>query len=250
MRCVDDHYPLINSVYLEGMLNRPDNRDERWCAHSLIRIHNTTIRALNAAWNQAVLVQPLTQEAENFLFFNKQLCFALHRHQHFLDEYLLRRFESMLNRPTAVEGISETSRTFILGLDAFQQYLFTTEPAEYDGATLRLIINSFGPGLVQFLHGQIRMLTDLGIAGSHASVKAWKESWRSVIRQADLYSWGPWMLGCYDSAFEVDGEKERPREFSWARRVVIRSWYARKYSVAWRFCPSDFVGSKRHFLSV
>ncbi|KAK5445335.1 hypothetical protein LTS15_010116 [Exophiala xenobiotica] len=245
-RFADDHYPLITTIHPETVPESvPKNHAALWCARQMAQIHNTIIRALNASWNHAVSIQPSTQEAADFLFFNQQICSTLEHHHKAEDDYLFPTIEKMLNRPGAMEGNSKGHESFAEGLAIYQKYVFLTKPSEFNGITLRHIIESFAPDMIQHLHDEIPTFVSLHRLDSKALMRVWKHAEHLATKDTDLYAVAPWMLGCQDKSFTIDGHKPDFPELPWILEVVARSWFARKYAGAWNFCPSDLSGRRR-----
>ncbi|KAK5261066.1 hypothetical protein LTR20_007683 [Exophiala xenobiotica] len=248
-RFADDHYPLITTIRPETVPESvPKNHAALWCARQMAQIHNTIIRALNASWNHAVSIQPSTQEAADFLFFNQQICSTLEHHHKAEDDYLFPTVEKMLDRPGAMEGNSKGHESFAEGLAIYRKYVFLTKPSEFNGVTLRHIIESFAPDMIQHLHDEIPTLVGLHRLDSKALMRVWKHAEHLATKDTDLYAVAPWMLGCQDRSFTIDGHKPDFPELPWILEVVARSWLARKYAGAWKFCPSDLNGRRRQII--
>lgn len=211
----------------------------------MAQIHNTIIRALNASWNHAALVQPDTVQAADFLFFNQQLFTMLDHHHKVEDDFLFPEIERMLDQPRAMEVNTKAHESFAEGLTIFEKYVFHTKPAEFNGLTLQHIIESFAPGLIQHLHEEIPALVNLHVLDSAALLKVWKEAGRRVTKDADLYTSGPWTLGCQDKSFTIDGEKPDFPDMPWVVEAAVKTWHGKRYTGAWKFCPSDLSGRRR-----
>ncbi|KIW94935.1 uncharacterized protein Z519_04915 [Cladophialophora bantiana CBS 173.52] len=245
-RYVDDHYPLITTTHLENIpASVPKDHPAFWCARQMAQIHNTIIRALNASWNQAVMVQPDTQEAADFLLFNQLLFNTLNHHHHVEDDYMFPTMEKLLGRPGAMEANTKGHDSFAEGLTVFQKYVFITKPAEYNGVTLRHIIESFAPNLIQHLHDEIPTLANLHVSDGKELMKIWKHAEHIATKDNSLYTDAPWTLGCQDKSFTIDGEKCGFPDVPWVIEAVIRNWHAKKHAGAWKFCPSDLSGKRR-----
>jgi len=210
----------------------------------MAQIHNTMIRALNASWNHAASVQPSTQEAVDFLLFNQQLFTTLDHHHKLENEYLFPKIEEMLNRPGAMEEHTKGRAAFGQGLTVFQKYVFMTKASEYHGATVRHIIESFAPSLIQHLHDEITALVGLHMLDSTRLLRAWKEA--GLATNAAAFS--RWTLGCQDRSFTIDGEKGALPNVPWIIETLVRKWHAKKYAGAWKFCPSDLSGTRRQLI--
>ncbi|EHY60791.1 hypothetical protein HRR83_000558 [Exophiala dermatitidis] len=245
-RFVDDHYPLITTIHPETVpASVPKNHSALWCARQMAQMHNTIIRALNASWNHAVYVQPNTQEASDFLLFNRQLCKTLDQHHRVEDHYLFPQIHKLQGRPGAVEENSKGHESFTEGLAIFQNYLAITKPSEYRGPTFRHILESFAPDLIQHLHDEIATIVSLYVLDSRALMKIWKRAERLATKDLDLYDDAPWFLGCQDRTFTIDGVKGDFPGGPWIIEALVRKWHFRKHAGAWKFCPSDLSGRRR-----
>ncbi|EXJ81789.1 hypothetical protein A1O1_07854 [Capronia coronata CBS 617.96] len=251
LRFVDDHYPLITTVHQNTVpASGHKGHSASWCARQMAQIHNTIIRALNASWNHAVLVQPCTQEASDFLHFNQRLMRTLNQHHHVEDNYLFPEIEKLLGRPGAMEENMKGHESFAEGLTLFEKYLSVTKPSEFCGLTFRHIIESFAPSLIQHLHDEITSLANLDVPEPNALKKIWRHAERLAIKDANLYRDLPWYLGCQDRTFTIDGIRGDFPAGPWILEALIRNWHSRKHAGAWRFCPSDLSGRRRQLLVV
>lgn len=245
-RYADDHYPLISTIHPENVpASVPKKHSALYCARQMAQIHNTIIRALNSSWNHAVSVKPNTQEASDFLLFNQQIFSTLDHHHKVEDDYMFPEIEALLHRPGAMEVNAKGHESFAEGLAIFQKYVFVTKASEYNGVTLRHIIEAFAPDLIQHLHDEIPTLASLHVLDSSALMKVWKEAEHRTLKDQNLYSDAPWTLGCQDKSFMIDGEKCGFPDVPWILEVVIRNWHAKRHAGAWRFCPSDLCGRRR-----
>lgn len=244
-RFVDDHYPLITTIHPETVPISATDHTALWCARQMAQIHNTIIRALNASWNHAPLVQPDTQEASDFLLFNQQLFNTLDHHHHVEDDYMFPAIEKLLDRPCAMEENTKGHDSFAEGLAIFQKYVFVTKSSEYNGVTLRHIIESFAPALIQHLHDEIPTLVNLHVLDSKELMKVWKHAEHIATKDNSLYMDAPWTLGCQDSAFLIDGKKCEFPNIPWMAGAMIRTWHAKRHAGAWSFCPSNLCGKRR-----
>ncbi|EXJ76909.1 hypothetical protein A1O3_10066 [Capronia epimyces CBS 606.96] len=250
-RFIDDHYPLITTIHPETVpASVPKSHSALWCARQMAQIHNTIIRALNASWNHAISVQPCTREAGDFLFFNQQLCKTIVRHHHVEDEYLFPEVDKLQGQPGGTQGNRKDHESFAAGLAVFQKYVFITKSSEFCGLTVRHIIESFAPSFIQHLHDEIPTLVNLHVLDSAALMKTWKHANHLATKDAELYNDGPWLLGCQDNAFTIDGIKNDFPGGFWVTGAVIRTWHARKHAGAWKFCPSDLSGRRRQLAVV
>jgi len=211
----------------------------------MAQIHNTSIRAINSSYNNSLSIQPSTQEAEDFLLYNQQIATFLAHYHHVEDAYLFPEIERLLGKPGAMEENKAGHEKFMEAFHVFEKYVFRTTAAEYNGLTLRHIIESFAPDLIKHLHDEIPTLVSLHVLNGKDLMKAWKEAEHRATKNIDLNSGAPWILGCQDRGFEIDGEKCTFPGMPWAAASLVRHWHARKHKGAWRYCPSDLNGARR-----
>ena len=246
-RYADDHYPLITSILNESVPSTvPRTHAALWSARRMAEIHNTIIRALNSSWNHATSVKP--SEVEDFLQFNQIIFRTLDHHHKVEDEYMFPAYEKLLARPGAMEENVKGHESFAEGLAIFQKYVFITKPDEFNGTTFRHIIESFAPELIQHLHDEIPTLAGLHVLKSEDLIKIWKRAEHIATKDSDLYTDLPWILGCQDRSFVIDGEKTTFPGAPWILETVVRNWHARKHAGVWRYCPSDLHGHRRQIV--
>ncbi|KAJ9605563.1 hypothetical protein H2200_010220 [Cladophialophora chaetospira] len=245
-RYVDDHYPLITTIRTENIPSSVSkDHSAFWCARQMAQIHNTIIRALNASWNHSISVKPDTQEAADFLLFNQQLFHTLDHHHHVEDDYMFPAFEKLLGQPCAMEENTKGHESFAEGLAIFRKYVSVTKSSEFNGVTLRHIIEAFAPNLIQHLHDEIPTLVNLHVLDSKELMKIWKHAEHMATKDNSLYTDAPWTLGCQDKSFLIDGQKGDFPGVPWVAEALIRNWHAKKHAGAWSFCPSDLSGRRR-----
>lgn len=245
-RFVDDHYPLITTIHPETVpASVPKNHSALWCARQMAQVHNTVIRALNASWNHAIFVQPSSQEARDFLLFNQQLLKMLNHHHQLEDNYLFPEIERLQCRPGCMEESQRGHESFAEGLAIFGEYLSAATPSKFCGLTFRRIIESFAPNLIQHLHDEIPTLVKLHVLDSRALMRIWRSANHLATKDADLYNDLPWLLGCQDRTFAIDGIKGDFPGGHWIVEALVRNWHAKKHAGIWRFCPSDLSGRRR-----
>jgi hypothetical protein len=244
-RYADDHYPLITTINPDAVPSSvPRNHTAFFAARQMAQIHNTLIRALNASWNHATSIHD-AESAADFLFFNQMLFKTLDHHHHVEDDYMFGAIEALLGRPGAMEENTKGHESFADGLAVFEKYIFVTKPSEFNGTTFRHIIESFAPNLIQHLHDEIPTLLSLHVVDSKELMKIWKKAEHIATKDAQLATDAPWLLGCQDKSFIIDGQKCTFPDMPWMIEAVIRNWNAKKHAGAWRFCPSDLSGKRK-----
>ncbi|RMZ78891.1 hypothetical protein DV738_g3700, partial [Chaetothyriales sp. CBS 135597] len=247
-RYVGDHYPLIRTISPHLIpAHVAKDHSAIFCARSMAQMHNTVIRAINSSYNHALAVR--FEDADDFLFFNKQLCAMIRHHQTTTDTYLFPAIEKLLLSKTGGDmnissKIAEHER-FMHSFKLFEAYVQRTKPAEYVGRTFRHLIESFAPRLIQHLHDEIPVLTSAWVLDSGELMKAWKKSHEKASRRAGSQVQACWVLGCQDRSFQVDGRAcEFPNVTGLVHWLVGRL-YGKKHERAWRWCPSDLQGRRR-----
>jgi hypothetical protein len=249
-RWADDHYPLITTIHPENVpASVSRHHSVFFCARQMAQIHNTIIRALNSSWNHAPSVKPSTQAAADFLLFNQRLFTTLDHHHKVEDDYMFPAIEKLLGRPGAMEENVKGHQSFAEGLAIFQKYISVTKSDEFNGTTLRHIIEAFAPELIQHLHDEIASLMGLHVLDSAELMKIWKHAEHLAFKVTDLYFDVPWSLGCQDKSFTIDGVKCTVHSSHWMLEAVVRNWHARRHAGAWKFCPSDLHGHRRQIMA-
>lgn len=103
--------------------------------------------------------------------------------------------------------------------------------------------------LVQHLHGEVSDLNALvsdGVLTPNHLARIWSKAADTMSAHLGLYTDAALLVGCHDRDFTVNGhraDQEYPR-LSMGTTTMIKKWHSRKYSGAWRFCPSDFSGKR------
>lgn len=212
----------------------------------MAQIHNSFIRAINSSYNHCLAVLPSTQEAADFLLFNQQIALCLDHHHHVEDDYMFPEIEKLLGKPGAMSENVAGHEKFMEAFHVFEKYVTRTTADEYNGLTLRHIIESFAPDLVKHLHAEISTLVALHVVkNERALLKIWKHAEHLATKDADLYLNAPFMLGCQDKEFEIDGERCTFPDMPWAIESMVRNWTSWRHGGAWKYCPSDLQGRRR-----
>lgn len=155
-------------------------------------------------------------------------------------------YEKLLKRPGAMDENVAGHEKFMEGFHVFVKYVNKTSADEYNGLTLRHIIESFGSDLVRHLHEEIPTLVGLHVVDDERALKRiWKHAEHLATKDADLYLNAPFMLGCQDKEFEIDGEKSTFLNMPWAVEAIVRNWTSCRHRGVWKFCPSDMQGRRK-----
>ena len=151
-----------------------------------------------------------------------------------------------MSEPGALHSNTEQHESFMDGLTVFTKYVTTTTSSGYNGLTLRHIIESFAPKLIEHLHDEIpSLLSTHIIEDEKALMNVWTQASAMAQKDSDLYVAGPFFLGCQDKTFRIDGMEGDFPGVPWVLETVVRGWYARRHAGAWRFLPSDLNGRRR-----
>jgi hypothetical protein len=245
---MDDHFPLITTLNLQEELpsHIPSTHKSVWAAHHMAQIHNTIIRALSSAYNNALSVSPSTQRATDFLFFNATIADTLHHHHATEDDYLFPALEELLGEEGALHENTEQHEAFMDGLMVYTKYVKNTSADEYNGLTLRLIIENFALKLIEHLHDEIPSLLKChAIKDEEALMGIWTKAAELALKDTDIFVAGPFLLGCLDKDFTVDNLPADFPGFPPELESQVANEMSKKHQGAWEFCPSDFKGNRR-----
>ena len=181
------------------------------------------------------------------MFFNNVLVDTLNHHHHVEDDFMFPKFERMLNKPSAMEENVEGHEKFLPAFELFARYVKETlaKPSEYDGIVFRQLIENFAVDLCHHLQDEIPTIRDLCVLDSKELMKVWKEAHRLATKDTVLWVDGPFILGCQDKEFRIDGTATEFPAVPWVLERVVEKWVGRRHAGAWRFCPSDLAGRRR-----
>lgn len=216
-------------------------------------IHNTAIRALNSSYNHAITVSPHvnSKRVADFLVFNKAIYTFLSQHHAVEEDYLFPAIEQHISRPGAMDANFFGHDAFMEAFQAWGAYI--NDPAtldNYSGTDMRNLISAFAPSLIQHLHDEIPTISALAAeprCDSAVLLKIWQKAQEISTQDSNVHIEGPWIMGCQDRFFEIDGIAELG---GWPpvpapMRFVAKKWFSRRHKGAWEFCPSDFEGRRR-----
>ncbi|RMZ83398.1 hypothetical protein DV737_g1723, partial [Chaetothyriales sp. CBS 132003] len=241
---VGDHYPLIRTIS-PHLIPAHVSKDHSaiFCARMMAQMHNTVIRAINSSYNHALSIG--LEDAEDFLFFNRQICEMIRHHHATKDEYLYPAIEKLLGKAGAMSSNKAGHGGFMQSFKVFEAYVERAKPAEYIGLTFRHLIEAFAPRLIQHLHDEIPTLTAAWVLDSGELMKVWKKAEEMATRDAGQRTLACWVLGCQDRSFKLDGKAcefpNSPGLVQW----LVGKFYGKKHEGAWRWCPSDLQGRRR-----
>ena len=179
----------------------------------------------------------------DFLEYNRLVFKLLDQHGRVEEDLIFPQIEDLLfaagvPRGSMARNIAQ-HKAFEAGLAVFQAYVFKTKPAEFDPHTLLHIVESFAPILVEHLHDEIPTLLGLHVLKSEDLMKIWKKAEHEATKDDDMFTTLPFVLGCQDSTFILDGEVRSfppiPRVFQPALTMANKHWFSRRKAGVWRF---------------
>ncbi|EGC49635.1 hemerythrin HHE cation binding domain-containing protein [Histoplasma capsulatum var. duboisii H88] len=214
-------------------------------AQNMAHLHNVIIRGFNSSYNQCLAVKPDTVDASDFLIYNRALYKNVKSH-HDVEEEI--SFPG-LAKLTGVEDIMDQNiqehKDFEDGLEKFREYIFETDAKSYDGKSLQEVLDNLVPALHKHLVGEIPTLLDLAKYDSKKLEAWWSQTGKNATKNMDVFQDAPFMLGCMDSTFKIDGESRLfppvPPPIKYLSKYVLQ-W---RYSGAWRFSPCNAFGNPR-----
>ena len=237
LKYADDHYPLITTLNSPPSVSHTHPSVQ--LAHHVAQLNNSLIRALSTSYNHCLTIHPCNDTATDFLLFNSFIASTIQQHLASTTTLFatLKKLVPSTNSPTPQHHFTEA-------LTLFTKYTTSTTSPEYSGLTLRHIIDTFTPPLLQHFQSQIRtIISTTNISLIHLpTLKAITTDFINL--EYDLHISTPLFLGSQDRNFTIDRMTSsfpaKSRTFK-----VVRTWYARKHSGAWRFSGSDFEGRRR-----
>ncbi|KAH9221199.1 hypothetical protein DL95DRAFT_327853 [Leptodontidium sp. 2 PMI_412] len=206
--------------------------------------HNIFIRNLNAMYLQYSHIHSPTDIAD-FLTFCQAFYIALHHHHWGEEKFFFPAVEKYTKQPGLMSTNVSQHQAFDAGLEAFNDYVKSVKPEEYDAERFRELLDGFGGVLEAHLREEIGTLLSLERFGWRELKGAWDELERAVIDDMgnkDLVL--PVGLGANDTTFEGGIHAWWP-PFPFFVPYLVKFWYMRKHRGAWRFCPCDVFGKPR-----
>jgi hemerythrin-like domain-containing protein len=140
-------------------------------AREMAAVHNIILRALNVCCNQALQVKAGTPQAADFIVFNQCFDEALHIHHDSEEQFFFPALQKLTGIPGFMEGNVEQHKVFTAAAKAYQDYVHSVKPEEYDGQKLRDLINAFAGPLREHLVEELETLLALK---DFDSEKVWK----------------------------------------------------------------------------
>jgi Catalase len=257
-------YPLITNTNFEA-LPRTVTSDHAciYYTRQMSLIYNTIIRSLNASHHHCsaflsedpkspesmafIEHDPDLGQIADFLEYNRLIFKIIDRHHRVEEEHMFQKIEDLLadvgGPRGSMEGNVAQHQAFEAGLSVFEAYVFKTQPREFQPHTLLHIIESFAPILIDHLHDKIATLLTLHVLKSEDLMKIWKKAEFEATKDDDMYTSLPFILGCQDPTFELDGEVRLfpriPKAVRPALLMANKWWFSRWKAGVWRFLPSN-----------
>ncbi|KAL9086285.1 MAG: hypothetical protein Q9165_007200 [Trypethelium subeluteriae] len=235
----DGPYALIST----DPFSRDPSHAAYYVATQMALAHNGIIRGLNSIYIQAThLPRNDLATIQDFLTYCQCWCESMHHH-HEAEEH---DFFPNIERITGVEGLMERNveqhRAFTPGFDRFQEYARTCQPKDYDGQTIKNLVDDFAEPLTRHLYEEIDTLRALDSYDSQRIREAYQH-FEKGLRSADMYRSAPLVFGTADRSFEGGMHDFPPVPFFVP--YVVHYLFARRYSGAWRFNPCTFWRDRR-----
>ncbi|KAL1955225.1 hypothetical protein VTO42DRAFT_8884 [Malbranchea cinnamomea] len=234
-------FSLITDTGLSARPEVPRDHAVVQFTQNMALVHNLILRGLNAAYNQCLDVSPGTQAAHDFLVFNQCIFQVLQVHHDMEEQHLFPALEAALDRPGAMDQNRQEHHSFHDELMRFHEYVFGTDPKDYDGETLKAAILALGPLVEKHLHNEVAPLYDLHRIESTALKSLWKTVQQNHQPDFDMYRHVPFMITCADNAFVLDGRVAPFPAFPAFVGHLVKFFLGRKHSGVWEFSPSDFT---------
>jgi len=236
---VDGPFPLVETPAYKSQQVLPSE----YIANDMALAHNTFIRSLNSIYLQA---DGVTKEKDiaDFLFYCQCWIRSLHHHHHTEETTIFPRLEEAVGQKGLMDRNVEQHHAFLPGLDAYEQYVKSTPPANFSSKKLKEIIDSFAAKLVEHLHEEIQTLVDLKQWDPEGKLRVdYDKAVAELITSIDMHTDFPWFLANHDKSYENGVLAWPPVPFFVP--YLIKYWYSRKHAGAWRFCSCDYFGKPR-----
>jgi hypothetical protein len=130
-------------------------------AQQMALAHNVILRSMNASINQCLYVLPGTVEAHDFMKFNQSVFEVLKLHHDVEEEYMFQEIERLTGVPGLMDQNLQEHKDFQDGLGQFRKYVFGTSADNYDGQTLKALLEACGGTVEKHLHDKIPTLLNL-----------------------------------------------------------------------------------------
>jgi hypothetical protein len=257
-------YPLVTNTNFEALPRTvPSDHACIYYARQMSLILNTIIRSLNASHHHcsAFLSEdaksresmafnkhdPDLGQIADFLEYNRLIFKFINQHHRVEEKHMFQQINHLLadvgGPRGSMEGNVAQYQAFKAGISVFEAYVSKTQPHEFQPRTLLHIIESFAPFLINHLHDKIATLLALHVLKSEDLMKIWKKAEFEATKDDDMYTSLPFILGCQDPSFELDGEVRPFPPIAKAVRPALlmanKWWFSRRKAGVWRFLPCN-----------
>lgn len=134
--------------------------DKLYVANDMAISHNTYIRGINAIYLQAEGVKTV-QDKKNFLQYCQFWVESFEHHHDAEEEFFFPSLDKVPGMKGLMDINIEQHKSFHSELEKFDKYVRETKPEDFNGKTLKEIIESFADRVVTHLHGEIETLIGL-----------------------------------------------------------------------------------------
>ena len=232
-----------------------DVRPDHHCIKSarfMAQTHNIIFRALNAIYQHAIFIQGDTQDAVDFLEYCGITYDFLHHHA-LCEE---RVYFPEIEKAAGVTGLMDSNvgahRAMEKGLEKFRAYAETTRKEDYNATLLRGIIDDMKDSYQKHQHDEIQTILALHDKIPSDTLKKIDMLMRAESeRQSDVFKAAPFVMGCQDRNFILDGKKRTfPSTNILAAHTIpyiVDLFMSGRHARVWKFNPSSMQGKPKPY---
>lgn len=216
-------------------------------ATDMCHVHNLIIRGLNSIYLQSPYVRK-DQDIRDLFLYTKALIQCINAHHDGEERYLFPGLIAYTGNPDIMSENQAQHETFHSGLQTLDHYCSSTPTAGFSHVAFQEIIRSFASALYQHLSDEIPTILSLRDIPGDVLKPLWRRAERHINEVGSMDEMFPLAFGCIDRGYEAGRHKFPPVPL--VVNLVVKYWFARKHSSAWRFNPCDMWGKPRplHFL--
>ncbi|KAL9114710.1 MAG: hypothetical protein Q9227_001388 [Pyrenula ochraceoflavens] len=213
--------------------------------------HNTILRGLNAIYHAAPRVRPSTAEATSLLLYCQTVCDFLRLHHETEEEFFFPAIEKASGVRGLMDGNIKQHEAFERQVIRLADYAKNATCESFQPREIRGLIEEMVDPLEHHLHDEIPSLLDLwDKIDSKSLLKAYRMMHDAAEKRSDPFRIAPFVLGCQDSSFLLDGRKTRFPEAPFIAPYVVDIVLSRRHKGAWRFNPSTMFGEPKPQLHI
>lgn len=232
-----------------GVLEMTNFPKDHYCvknARIMAQTHNTILRALNAIYHHASLIAPGTEDVVDLLTFCNITCEFMHHHHIGEEMVYFPELEKATGQKALMEVNINQHADMDVGLSRFHKYTETTKKEDYDGITLRKLIDDFKDVYEKHQHEEIQTILSLHDKIDSKTLEVIDVKFRKKAEiQSDIFKSAPLVMGCQDAKFLLDNEKIPFPDAGFAAPYVVDAVLSRRHAGVWRFLPSTMHGQPR-----